>query len=90
MEIDSPLRWIRRQVFQTGQEEIALIGGVSRSRVSRYESGASDLPFRFMRRIRNEALARGLNFSADWFFGPPEAEAASASEPPPEAEGDRP
>ena len=85
MSADSPLRWVRRQVFKAGQEEIAAIGGVSRSRVSRYEGGKDDPPFRFMKRLRSEALARGLPFSGDWFF----AEPASDVDPSNDSEGDQ-
>ncbi len=77
MAQDTPLRWIRRKVFGVTQEELATIGGVSRPRVSRYETGVDDPPFGFMRRVRNEALTRGQPFSADWFFEHPEDKAAT-------------
>lgn len=80
MEIDSPLRWIRREVFQANQDELAAIGGVSRTRISRYEGGKSDLPYKFMRRLRDEAQARGLSFTADWFFDPPKSDAVETAE----------
>lgn len=71
MPKESPIRWIRRQVFGATQEQLAAIGGVSRPRVSRYETGADDPPFAFMRRVRHEALQQGKPFSADWFFERP-------------------
>jgi transcriptional regulator with XRE-family HTH domain len=79
MQNESPLRWVRREVFGADQEEIAAIGGVSRSRVSRYEGG-SPLPYAFMHRLRTEALARGLSFTADWFFDPPNSVAGQKIE----------
>lgn len=72
MPNDSPLRWVRRAVFDATQDEIAEIGGVSRPRVSRYETGDPP-PFDFLRRIRDAALHRGLPFSGDWFFEVPPA-----------------
>lgn len=85
MAKDTPLRWIRRTIFGVTQDQLAAIGGVSRPRVSRYETGADDPPFTFMRRVRAEALQQGKAFSADWFFEQPddvssEAPAAEAQQ----------
>lgn len=74
MSTDSPLRFIRKQVFGVTQDALAVIGGVSRPRVSRYESGAAAPPFDFMQRVRSAARERGLPFSGDWFFETPAAE----------------
>jgi transcriptional regulator with XRE-family HTH domain len=63
----SPIRWVRQKVFGVTQDELAAIGGVSRPRVSRYET-VDDPPFDFLKRLRAEAARRGLPFSADWFF----------------------
>lgn len=71
MQSDSPLRWVRKNVFNTTQDGLASIGGVSRPRVSRYENGSGDPPFDFMLRLRSEAKRLGLPFSADWFFEVP-------------------
>lgn len=71
MESDSPLRWVRKNVFETTQDGLASIGGVSRPRVSRYENGGGDPPFDFMLRLWREAKRLGLPFSADWFFEVP-------------------
>lgn len=70
MGSESPIRWVRQKVFGATQDELAVIGGVSRPRVSRYETN-DDPPYDFLRRLRDEALRRGLPFSADWFFQPP-------------------
>lgn len=71
MASDSPLRWLRKTIFRATQDEIAAIGGVSRPRVSRYETGESALPFDFMARVRAEGLKRDPSFTADWFFEVP-------------------
>lgn len=77
MSESPPLRWIRQHVFKVTQDEMAVIGGVSRPRVSRYETRDRP-PYEFMRRVRNEAHARGLPFTADWFFQAPAELAAPA------------
>ncbi|MDP3853170.1 helix-turn-helix domain-containing protein [Phenylobacterium sp.] len=61
------------------QDELATIGGVSRPRVSRYETQADTPTFPFMRRVREEALRRGLAFSGDWFFEHPAARLGDAA-----------
>lgn len=68
---DSPLRWVRREVFGVNQEEMAAVAGVSRPRISRYETGSDQPPFGVLVSIREEALKRGLPFSGDWFFQVP-------------------
>lgn len=72
--LESPIRWIRRQVFGVTQDELATIGGVSRPRVSRYETLADAPPYEFLQRVRQEAMRRGVAFSGDWFFAVPGAE----------------
>ena len=71
MPSDSPLRFVRKAVFRVKQDEMAAIGGVSRPRVSRYESGEDPPSYRYMLNLRAEAKARGLDFSGDWFFEVP-------------------
>ncbi|WP_409449664.1 helix-turn-helix domain-containing protein [Brevundimonas sp.] len=71
MQTDSPIRWVRKNVFKATQDALAEIGGVSRPRVSRYENGEGDPPFDFLRRLRSEAHRRGVEFSGDWFFEVP-------------------
>lgn len=73
MSTDSPIRWMRRAVFGLTQDQFAAIGGVSRPRISRYETGGEDPPYRFMRRVRDAAIERGLAFNGDWFFEAPAA-----------------
>lgn len=76
----SPLKWIRKSVFGVTQTGLAEIGGVSRPRVSRYETGHDEPPFGFLARLRAEAIRLGHPFSADWFFEVP-AEPAPATVP---------
>lgn len=71
MESDSPLRWVRKRLFGVTQDQMAAIGGVSRPRISRYETNDDPPPFDFLRRVRAEALARGVPFSGDFFFEVP-------------------
>lgn len=71
MTVQSPLRLIRKQVFNATQDELAQIGQVSRSRVSQYESGKEDPPYRFLSRLLADARRRGLKLPADWFFEVP-------------------
>lgn len=71
MQDSSPIRFVRKSVFGATQHDLAAIGEVSRSRVSRYESGDEDPPYRFLSKLRAEAIRRGLPFNADWFFAPP-------------------
>lgn len=76
----NPVRFVRQKVFDATQEQFADIGEVSRTRVTRYESGGEKPPYSFMARVRAEALRRGLPFSADWFFAVP-VEAVPAEPP---------
>ncbi len=72
---DSPLRWVRRQVFGVRQDEFAEIAGVQRPSISRYENGRDNPSFPVLVKIRDEALRRDLPFSGDWFFAVPSASA---------------
>ena len=68
---DSPIRWVRKRVFNVTQDAFASICGVSRPRVSRYENGAGNPPFEVMANVRQSAREKGLEFSGDWFFEVP-------------------
>jgi transcriptional regulator with XRE-family HTH domain len=74
---DSPLRWVRRKIFGLTQDEMAAVAGVSRPRISRYET-SDPPPYEVLQRIRAEAKARGLSFSGDWFFEVPVDERGAA------------
>ena len=78
MTSDSPLRWVRKKVFGIDQNALAEIGGVSRPRVSRYETGNGDPSFEFMSRLREETRRQGKPFSGDWFFEVPDEEDPNA------------
>lgn len=67
----NPIRYVRKHVFSVTQEELAKIGQVSRSRISRYESGNEDPPYAFLERLRSEARRRNLPLSAEMFFEQP-------------------
>jgi transcriptional regulator with XRE-family HTH domain len=69
----TPIRYVRKAVFRVTQEELARIGHVSRSRVSKYESGRESPPYAFLEKLRDEAKRRGLPLSAEWFFEQPHA-----------------
>ena len=74
-----PLKWIRQRIFGVTQGELARFGGVSRPRVSRFETGADNPSFDFMRGLRDEARRQGKDFSGDWFFEVPAEEEARGS-----------
>lgn len=77
MDTANPIRYVRKHVFAATQEELARIGEVSRSRVSRYESGREAPPYAFLEKLRAEAKRRNLPLSAEWFFEQPNHEAAA-------------
>lgn len=70
MTDDSPLRLIRKHLFRVSQDDMALVAGVTRPMISKYESGKSDPPMAVLRRIRTDARERGLAFTGECFFDP--------------------
>lgn len=64
----SQLRTIRRAVFGVTQTEFADIAGVSQPLVSRWEKGDRKPSLPDLRRIRAEALRRGIKWNDSWFF----------------------
>jgi transcriptional regulator with XRE-family HTH domain len=72
MSEPSPIRYVRKHVFDVTQAELARIGQVSRSRVSRYESGREAPPYAFLEKLRDEAKKRKITLSAEWFFEHPD------------------
>ena len=74
---DSPLRWVRREIFGATQDEMAAVAGVSRPRISRYETSDAP-PYEVLQRIRAAAIERGFVFSGDWFFEIPSDEQEAA------------
>ena len=71
---EHPIRYVRRNVFKATQQELADLGGVSRSRISRYESAGEDPPYTFLQRLRKAAMDLGLPWDSDWLFAPPAPE----------------
>lgn len=67
------MRHIRTKVFSATQDEMAAIAGVSRPRISRYETEADRPPFEVMARIRAAARMVDPGFTAELFFESPEA-----------------
>ena len=63
------IRKIRCQIFRITQEEMAAIAGVEQATISRWEAGANDPSLRHLRRIRAEALRRGLKWDDRLLFG---------------------
>ncbi|MFN7110302.1 MAG: helix-turn-helix domain-containing protein [Brevundimonas sp.] len=71
-------------MFGETQAGLAKLGGVSRPRVSRYESGQEDPPYRFLVKLRLAARRMGLPLPADWFFeAPAPVDAQDEAEPQP-------
>ncbi len=64
-----PMIRIRKEVFKVSQSAMAQIAGVSQPTVSNWETGSAGEPDReSMRRIRAEAVRRGLEWDDAWFF----------------------
>lgn len=66
----TPIRYIRKVVFDLNQAEFAAAIGRTQASISRWENG---VPFTVddMIAIRTEALGRGMNWSDEWFFTVP-------------------
>lgn len=79
MNTDSPLRWVRRQVFGMTQDELGDAVGVSRLRVHRYENGSSTAPYAYLKAIRDAAQRLGKAFNADWLFETPKGEPSACA-----------
>ena len=71
---EHPIRYVRRNVFKATQQELADLGGVSRSRISRYEMAGEDPPYLFLQRLRKAAMELGLPWDSDWLFASPASE----------------
>ncbi len=62
------MKRIRLQVFSATQVEMAAIAKVGQGTVSRWEAGKRRPALPVLRRIRAEALKRGLKWNDSWFF----------------------
>jgi transcriptional regulator with XRE-family HTH domain len=72
------IKTIRKSVFGATQQEFASIAGVQQSTVSRWESGVA-LTLDEMRRIRQAAFDRGVEWKDEWFFELPVPTAEAAA-----------
>lgn len=72
----SELQFIRTQVLQVSQREMAAIAGVDQATVSRWEQRGFEPTREAMKRIRQEAKQRGIEWNDLWFFEAPEARAS--------------
>lgn len=73
----SAIKHIRNAIFGLSQAEFATIADVSQATISRWEAGEFEPGLNEMRRIRNEAIARGLDWDDGAFFVEPSPTAAS-------------
>lgn len=67
----NPILRIRRKVLEVTQGDLAEIAGVSQGTVSKWEKGELEPSREELGRIRDEAQARGLDWSDSWFFEVP-------------------
>jgi transcriptional regulator with XRE-family HTH domain len=67
----SPILHIRKDVLKMTQAEMAVLTGARQATVSRWELGQLEPSREQMQAIRSEALRRGIEWSDEWFFGPP-------------------
>lgn len=71
----SNLRNIRQRLNMT-QAGLGAVFGVTKSMISQYESGATDLPARLARELIHHAAANGERVTFDDIYGQPQGEAA--------------
>lgn len=64
----NPLRQIRTNVFRITQAEMAGIAATTQATVSRWESDELTPSIEHLRRIRDEAVRRGLLWEDAYFF----------------------
>jgi transcriptional regulator with XRE-family HTH domain len=66
----SVFKRIRVDLFHLQQAELAAIAGVSQATVSRWETGELTPGYEELRRIREEAVRRGIDWDDSLFFPP--------------------
>ena len=63
-----PLAFIRKQIFELTQAEMAVIAGVTQGTISKWEAGSLEPSRTEMKRIRDEAERLGKAWDDRWFF----------------------
>lgn len=64
------IKYIRTEIFRVSQGEFARIAGVNQSTISKWEGGGREPELDHMKRIRDEAIGRGMEWSDALFFEP--------------------
>lgn len=67
----SPIKHIRKNLFDVSQAVFGEIAGTTQASVSRWETGELHPSHVEMSRIRDEAARRGLAWDDRWFFESP-------------------
>lgn len=65
----TPMQHIRKAILRISQSEMASIASTTQATVSRWEKGELVPDLAQMTRIREEAQARGIEWSDGFFFG---------------------
>lgn len=65
----TPMQHIRKAILRISQSEMASIASTTQATVSRWEKGELVPDLAQMTRIREEAQARGIDWSDGFFFG---------------------
>jgi transcriptional regulator with XRE-family HTH domain len=73
----SPIKHIRKNLFDVSQAVFGEIAGMTQASVSRWETGEQTPSHTEMSRIRDEAKRRGLRWDDLWFFEPPSSTEAA-------------
>jgi transcriptional regulator with XRE-family HTH domain len=68
-----PISHIRTSVFGLTQLEFAELAGTTQATVSRWEAGEFSPSSDNLKRIREAALARNIEWDDSWFFDAPQA-----------------
>jgi predicted transcriptional regulator len=71
----SALRFIRKDILDLSQAELAAVAEVSQGTVSKWEAGELTPSLDEMSRIRAAAISRGVAWDDRWFFDAPATEA---------------
>jgi transcriptional regulator with XRE-family HTH domain len=74
----SPIKHIRKNLFDVSQAVFGEIAGTTQASVSRWETGEQTPSHTEMLRIREEAKRRGLDWNDLWFFETPPSSTEAA------------